>query len=269
MKIALIQTKQNALYSFHKPEEPISVECAKALQKEMTEQCFTLAREAIGQGCDLLVTTEAINFCGLESALRTSCEALIPFYSEEKKDVLFLRLSELARQAGSWLVAGVYNKRHDERGNLHCYNSAFIYDREGRLHGIYDKMHLTKEESVCLTPGNKILVAETDMGRMGVAVCYDMQFQDVCRGCADAGAEFMAVPSWGWEHGYGMERIKETGLGIAVAMAVPYWMPIEGERMPSELIRGDGTVLASAGQEAAELLIGTVAEWKNGYGTIN
>ena len=66
----------------------------------------------------------------------------------------------------------------------------------------------------------------------------------------------MAVPTWGWEHGYGMQRIKETGLDMAVAMAVPYWMPIEGERMPSELIRGSGQILAAAGYESAELLIG-------------
>lgn len=256
MKVALIQTKQNALYSFHKPEEPISVEYAKVLQKEMTEQCFTLAEKAIGQGCDLLVTTEAINFCGLESALKTSCEPLIPFYSADKQDALFLRLSELARRMGSWLVAGVYNKRHDEDGRLYCYNSAFVYNREGRLSGIYDKIHLTKGESICLTPGQKTMVIDTEMGRMGVAVCYDMQFQDVCRNCRDAGAAFMAVPTWGWEHGYGMERIKETGLGMAVAMAVPYWMPIEGERVPSELIRGDGQILAVAGYESAELLIG-------------
>lgn len=260
MKVALVQTKQNELYSFHKPDEPILMERAKALQEEMIEQCFQLAEQAAGKGCDLIVTTEAINFCGLESALKTSCEPLIPFYSEEEKDGLFLRLPKLAEEAGSWLVAGVYNKRYDEEGKLHCYNSAFVYNREGVLCGIYDKIHLAGTENDYLTPGRKAMVIDTDMGRMGVAVCYDMQFQDVCRDCREQGASFLAVPTWGWEHGYGMKRVRETGLGIAAAMAVPYWMPIEGERMPSELVRGDGRVLAAAGYESAELLIGELED---------
>lgn len=253
MKVALVQTKQNELYQFNRPDEFVSGDRALALQQEMTSQCLELAEGAVGKGCDLIVTTEAINFCGLESALGTSCT---PYISPYPGDALFRRLSDLALRANSWLVAGVYNRRTDEKGCLCCYNSAFVYDRAGRLQGIYDKIHLTESEQECLTCGHEILTVDTDMGRMGVAVCYDMQFQDVCRRCREAGAEFIAVPTWGWEHGYGMQRIRETGLAVAAAMAVPYWMPIEGERIPSELVSGKGQVLARANCEGAELLIG-------------
>lgn len=253
MKVALIQTKQNGLYRFDRPYDPISGDRALALQQEMTEQCLELASGTIGKGCDLIVTTEAINFCGLESALGTSCA---PYVSRYPEDALFRKLSDLALQAHSWLVAGAYNRRFDRTGQLRCYNSAFVYDRTGRLQGIYDKIHLTQTEQECLTCGHEILTVDTDMGRMGVAVCYDMQFSDVCGQCRAAGAEFMAVPTWGWEHGYGMQRIRETGMAVAAAMAVPCWMPIEGERAPSELVSGEGRVLARANCERAELLIG-------------
>ena len=253
MKVALVQTKQNELYQFNRPDEPVSGDRALALQQEMTSQCLELAEGAVGKGCDLIVTTEAVNFCGLESALGTSCA---PYLSRYPGDGLFGRLSDLALRAGSWLVAGVYNRRSNEEGRLCCYNSAFIYDRAGRLRGIYDKIHLTESEQECLTCGHEILTVDTDMGRMGIAVCYDMQFPDVCGRCREAGAEFMAVPTWGWEHGYGMQRIRETGLAVAAAMAVPFWMPIEGERVPSELVNGKGQVLARANCERPELLIG-------------
>lgn len=253
MKTALIQTKQNKLYSFHCPDDFIAPESAARLQEEMLEQFFGLAEKAVGQNCDLIVTTEAINFCGMESALQTPCDPHIPCGPEGG---LFEQLSCLAARTGSWLVAGVYNKRYDNSGRLLCYNSAYIYDRQGRLRNIYDKIHLAGTENEYLIPGNRIVTVETDMGKMGVAVCYDMQFPDVCRGCKEAGAEFMAVPTWGWEHGYGMERIRETGMKVAAAMAVPYWMPIKGERSPSELIGGNGQVLAAAGREDAEVLIG-------------
>ncbi|MCM1221307.1 MAG: carbon-nitrogen hydrolase family protein [Lachnospiraceae bacterium] len=256
MRVALIQTKQNKLYSFHRPNDYIPAEHALALQKEMVKQCFDLAEGVIGKECDLIVTTEAINFCGLESALNGPCEPYIPLYPDA---ALFSELSRLAARARSWLVAGVYNKRYDEEGTLYCYNSAFIYDRGGRLQGIYDKIHLAGTENDCLTSGRRTLTIDTDMGKMGVAVCFDMQFQDVCRDCREAGAEFMAVPTWGWEHGYGLDRIRETGMGIAAAMSVPYWMPIEGERCPSELIDGQGRILAKARCETPELLIGEIS----------
>lgn len=253
MKVALIQTKQNELYSFHRPTDRIAPERAVLLQEQMVGQCFGMLKEAAERGCDLIVTSEAINFCGLESTLYASCEPLIPLYPGGE---IFSRLAVLAERAGSWLVAGLYNKRYDNYGRLHCYNSAFIYDRKGQLREIYDKIHLAGSENDYLVPGNRIVTIDTDMGRMGVAVCYDMQFPDVCEGCREAGADFMAVPTWGWEHGYGMERVRETGLGFAIAMAVPYWMPIEGERYPSELIDGNGRILASAGREEAQLLVG-------------
>lgn len=253
MKVALVQTKQNELYSFHRPMDRIDPDYAVLLQKQMVEQCFNMLRETAEKGCDLIVTPEAINFCGLESALQASCEPLIPLYPGGE---IFSQLAALTKQVGSWLVAGLYNKRYDNCGKLHCYNSAFIYDRKGHLQEIYDKIHIVGSEKDCLVPGNRIVTIDTDMGKMGVAVCYDMQFPDVCWGCREAGADFMAVPTWGWEHGYGMERIRETGLGLAVAMAVPYWMPIEGERNPSELINGHGKILASASREEAQLLVG-------------
>lgn len=253
MKVALVQTKQNELYSFHKPEEHITPERALVLREQMICQCFDLMQETVGQNCDLIVTTEAINFCGLESALHTSCEPFVPLYPEAG---LFSRLAEVAKQAHSWLVAGVYRRHPDRNGKICCYNSALIYDREGQIREVYDKIHLAGVENDWLTSGDRIVTVDTDMGRMGVAICYDMQFPDVCVGCLEEGADFMAVPTWGWEHGYGMKRIHETGLSIAAAMAVPCWMPIEGERSPSELIHGSGRILALAGRETAQLLVG-------------
>lgn len=248
MRTALVQTKQNLLYHFIHTGLRFSSGQAQALRDEMVGQTFSLARQAVGRGCDLIVTTEAVNFCGQPSALPGRYEDYLPQYPG---DPLFRRLSALAKEAGAWLVAGAYNRRQGL-----CYNSAFIYDRGGRLVDIYDKIHLAGTENDVLIPGERCVVVDTDMGKLGVAVCYDMQFPDVCARCHERGAQFMAVPTWGWEHGYGLERIRETGLKLAAAMAVPYWMPIIGPRYPSELLDGAGNVLAAADRENAGVLIG-------------
>ena len=63
MKVALIQTKQNKLYNFIDPQTRFTREEALSLQQEMLEQLFAFASR-LEQDCDLLITTEAVNFCG-------------------------------------------------------------------------------------------------------------------------------------------------------------------------------------------------------------
>lgn len=254
MKVALLQTKQNELYYFTAPEIYFTREEALLLQRGMTEQMFGLARGIEGD-CDLIVTTEAVNFCGQDRMLPGDYASYIPLFLQ---DELFEDLSCLARDKGAWLVAGVYNRRRDADGVERCRNSALVYDRKGELAAVYDKIHLTEEESRNLVPGTEAVTVDTDMGRMGVAVCYDMQFPDVCMECRKMGAEFMAVPTWGWEAGYGYQRIRETGLCVAAAMAVPYWMDIEGERNPSALVDDACHILAEGSRQRAELVLGEI-----------
>lgn len=254
MKVALIQTKQNRLYNFIDSQTYFTKAEALRLQQEMLEQLFSFTSR-LEPGCDLIVTTEAVNFCGEGSALPGDYASYIPRYAQ---DGLFERLKAAARNADAWLVAGIYNRRTGWDGVEKCYNSAFIYNRQGELAAIYDKIHLTDGEKENLTSGSLPVVVETDMGKMGVAICYDMQFQDVCRGCKDMGADFMAVPTWGWEAGYGYQRIREIRIPVMAAMAVPYWMNIEGERNPSALIDHNCHILAEGRRDRAEIVYGVL-----------
>lgn len=50
-------------------------------------------------------------------------------------------------------------------------------------------------ESRTTVPGNRIVVIDTPLGRMGLAVCYDLRFPELFRAMLDAGAELVAIPS--------------------------------------------------------------------------
>ena len=149
MKAALIQTKQNRLYDFLNEKLRFPREEDLALQREMLEQTLELAW-SVPPGCDLIVTSEAINYCGPERALEGEYASWLPEYPQ---DGLWERLQALAAGKKAWLVAGVYNRRIDSESVVKCYNSALVYDRDGRLAAVYDKIHLTEEESRELTPG--------------------------------------------------------------------------------------------------------------------
>ena len=98
---------------------------------------------------------------------------------------------ELARRHGVVIVGGVCES--DEDGALR--NSAIVVDRDG-LRAVYRKTHLWDREKLIFVAGDAPPpVVETDAGRIGLAVCYDIVFSELIRGLAVGGADVIAVPT--------------------------------------------------------------------------
>jgi len=79
-----------------------------------------------------------------------------------------------------------------------CYNTAVLIGRDGQLLGRYQKTHLPHSEATGgTTPGSVFPVFDTDIGRVGMQVCYDHFFPEVTRLLALRGAEAVFVPIMG------------------------------------------------------------------------
>ena len=80
-----------------------------------------------------------------------------------------------------------------------AYNTTLVYDRKGEELGRYRKVHLMDalafEETSWVAPGDSLCLIDTDVGRMGVMVCYDMRFPEQARTLALKGAEVIIVPA--------------------------------------------------------------------------
>jgi predicted amidohydrolase len=75
------------------------------------------------------------------------------------------------------------------------YNSAAVVDAGGVL-AVYRKIHLWDREQLFFEPGSEPApVVETSVGRIGVGVCYDLNFPEVARSLALAGADLVALPA--------------------------------------------------------------------------
>ncbi len=75
------------------------------------------------------------------------------------------------------------------------YNSAAVLDRSG-VRQTYRKTHLWDTEKSVFTPGSdRPPVLDTPAGRLGVLICYDLEFPEMPRQLALAGAEVVAVPT--------------------------------------------------------------------------
>lgn len=103
------------------------------------------------------------------------------------------RLGDLARELRSYVVAGLY-----ERVGPAVYNTAVLLDRGGKLVGSYRKTHLPREEvDGGITPGKTYPVFDTDFGKVGLIICWDVQFPEPARAMALKGAEILLLPIWG------------------------------------------------------------------------
>ena len=93
---------------------------------------------------------------------------------------------------GEAVVVGGFCELGDD-GVLH--NSAAVVDGGGVL-AVYRKLHLWDREQLVFEPGREPApVVETPAGRIGVGVCYDINFPEVARGLALAGADLIALPT--------------------------------------------------------------------------
>ncbi len=98
------------------------------------------------------------------------------------------------------------------------YNSAAVVTAAGVL-GIYRKVHLWDQEKRFFTPGSDApLIVETAHGRLGVMICFDLEFPEWTRIAALAGAEMLAVPTnWPYVDRPAGERPPEVQIAMAAA----------------------------------------------------
>ena len=252
MKIALIQEHQNNLYLFHADGISYSREEALHLQEEMIKQNIGLLQKAADSGADIAVTSEAINFPGVPHLIESLNAAELV---GALQDFVCSSLSNLAKDAGMNIVAGMLRI---EDG--HLFNEAVVFDRSGREVHVHKKVFLTQDEQRYMTSGAQFRPWESEFGRIGIAICWDMQFPESCRSYVVQDCPMVLAPTWGWERSFASARAYENGMVVGAAMAVPAYKPINGLRLPSQVILPDSTVLVQGPCDASAVVIADIED---------
>lgn len=105
-------------------------------------------------------------------------------------------VQEVARRRSVHVCLGTY-----ERGPAPgiVYNTAVFIGRDGSMLGAYRKTHLYAGESTAtggwVTPGDSVTVIDTDLGRIGMVICFDGDYPELARIQAVQGAEILLRPS--------------------------------------------------------------------------
>src|SRR4030095_1988314 len=153
--------------------------------RENLVQFSKLIAIAAGQKADIVCLPEGITLVGTTDNYISASEP-VPGPTTEF-------LGGIARKHHLYIVAGILEKKDDI-----FYNTAVLIDRNGNLAGKYRKVSLPQEEiDGGVTPGNSFPVFDTDFGRIGLMVCWDVTFPEPARSLAQKGAEIVFLPIWG------------------------------------------------------------------------
>ncbi|KDM91168.1 bifunctional GNAT family N-acetyltransferase/carbon-nitrogen hydrolase family protein [Photobacterium galatheae] len=114
-------------------------------------------------------------------------------YLSQFTDEIRHRFSQLAVTYNINIIAGSMPcMKHDK-----LYNISYLLHRDGDIDEQY-KIHITPHEvrDWVIDGGDKVKVFETDAGRIGILICYDVEFPELGRLLADQGVQILFVPFW-------------------------------------------------------------------------
>lgn len=169
-------------------------------------------------------------------------------------------LAECARENQVYVICGIFESKSGE--NDRAYNTTIFLNRNGDLLQAYRKTHLydafNYKESDSIIPGpNPQDVIETEFGKAGLMVCYEIRFPEISRRLAIKGADFFFIPA-AWldgvmkeEHWKTLLRARAIENTVYVFAADQIGNHFSGQSM---IIDPMGVVKANAGEEETIIL---------------
>lgn len=180
--------------------DPIEVACCQLVPTVgRFEENVTLVRDAVAaairDGAQLVVVPELATSGYVFRSEEEARAAAVP-----ADDPVLAGWAEEAAEGSAVVVGGFCELGQDGR----LYNSCALVDGDG-VRAVYRKIHLWDEEARWFGPGSApASVVDTHLGRIGLAVCYDIEFPELTRGLALGGADLLAIPTnwprgWSWD----------------------------------------------------------------------
>lgn len=224
-----------------------------------------LIAEAAGAGAKLVLTPENTTM------IVRGREATLAKAQPEASHPAIPAFSALAAKLGVWLSIGSLTIRLSEEAAA---NRSYLFAPDGSLAARYDKIHMfdvnvpdgqVYRESSTFQRGEDAPIVPLPWGKLGLTICYDLRFPQLYRALAQAGADFLTVPSaftrvTGRAHWHTLLRARAVETGCYVFAAAQCGDHDGGrETYGHSLIVGPwGEVLAEA-DEAPGIILADIA----------
>jgi omega-amidase len=174
-------------------------------------------------------------------------------------------LQRIARELSLGLIAGV-----SDRAGESIFNAQVFVTREGETLAKYRKTHLVTaaplDERVCLSPGDKFVACKLDSFSVGLSICYDLRFPEMCRTLVLTHGANLIVNSSAWPF-VRMEHLRVLALARAIENES---YVILANRVGSDdgvsfcgssvIVDPYGAILAAASADREELIYGEISQ---------
>ena len=151
-----------------------------------------MIEESISKNADFIILPEMFN-CPYSN------DKFIEYGEKEKSSETLSEISKLAKSNNVYILAGSIPEIEEDK----LYNTSYLFDRQGNVIAKHRKMHLfdidvkgkiTFKESDVLTAGNEFTIADTEFGKVGIGICYDIRFPELAKIMVENGALILIYP---------------------------------------------------------------------------
>ncbi len=156
-----------------------------------------LLKQAAEQGAQLAALPENFALMGL------SDQDKFAIAEPDGEGPMQAWLADAARELGLWIVAGTLPIKAPTEARVAP--ACLVVNAQGQRVARYDKIHLfdvevddaarSYRESATIAPGRQVVLVETPIGRLGMAICYDLRFPELFRQLSEQGVEVLVLPS--------------------------------------------------------------------------
>ncbi len=161
-------------------------------KKENLKKASSMIAQSISNDVDFIVLPEMFN-CPYSN------DKFIEYAEPEEKSPTLETISSLAGKNNVYILAGSIPEKEDEK----LFNTSYLFNRDGEIIAKHRKMHLfdidvkdkiTFKESDVLTAGDNFTIADTEFGKIGIGICYDVRFPELARIMVENGASILFYP---------------------------------------------------------------------------
>ena len=218
-------------------------------------------REAAARGATFIATPENTTLMAPDGGAKLAQSF------DEANDPALPVFAALALELKVWILIGSVAIKVSATKTA---NRSFLFAPDGSVAARYNKIHLfdvqlasgeTYRESNTVAGGDTAVVADTDMGRIGLSICYDLRFPQLYRKLAQKGAFLFAVPSaftvpTGSAHWHVLLRARAIENGAFVIAPAQGGEHANGRKTygHSLIVSPWGEVLAEAGTEPGVII---------------
>ena len=161
-------------------------------KEENLKTASLMINESAKENVDFIVLPEMFN-CPYSN------DKFIEYCEEEKDSPTLDKISSLAHDNNVYILAGSI----PEKENNELFNTSYLFDKTGNIIAKHRKMHLfdidvkdkiTFKESDVLTAGDDFTIADTEFGKIGIGICYDVRFPELARIMVENGSSIIFYP---------------------------------------------------------------------------